>query len=562
MRRLEAVLASLALLLPCAAGAAARPAAPAPKQASLRAGERIYREGILPSGEPLRAALKGGHVVPGLTFACAGCHRRSGLGSFDEGVLTPAAAGARLFKPLPRLFKGVVQAGPPVRPAYTTESLIRAIRDGVDAGGRELGEGMPRYPLDEADARDLVAYLHALSSKFSPGVTDTSIRFATVVSEDVRPEVRKAMLAAFAANFDLNNNQVRGIGSRRYDRTRVMAEKMLESKDLAKKRLILSPWVLKGPPSTWRRQLEAFNKKEPAFVLLGGIVSGSWRPIHDFCEENQIPCLFPNTELPFVSAHAWYTVYLSKGFQQEGDAAARFLAEGAQGRPVVQVVRGTPEAEALAAGFEEAWRELGNGEPVTVRLPPGKGTDAEALRLLLGREKPFALVLWDDASALPALAALAQGDLGPERLVLSARYLGDALWTLADPVRPISYLTYPFSYTPYVPQAPMGRAAAALKPRKALTRAEVPLRDEVQRITSLTNALTQLLSTLLMDLKGNYFRDYFLDVAGMMSDQPYPLYGRISLGGDQRYASRGCSVVQLTAGENPELVEKGGRLGP
>jgi hypothetical protein len=108
----------------------------------------------------------------------------------------------------------------------------------------------------------------------------------------------------------------------------------------------------------------------------------------------------------------------------------------------------------------------------------------------------------------------------------------------------------------------MGRAAAALKPRKALTRAEVPLRDEVQRITSLTNALTQLLSTLLMDLKGNYFRDYFLDVAGMMSDQPYPLYGRISLGGDQRYASRGCSVVQLTAGENPELVEKGGRLGP
>jgi len=43
-------------------------------QERARLGERMYREGILPSGEPMQAYVKGNLPVPGTAFACASCH--------------------------------------------------------------------------------------------------------------------------------------------------------------------------------------------------------------------------------------------------------------------------------------------------------------------------------------------------------------------------------------------------------------------------------------------------------------------------------------------------------
>jgi mono/diheme cytochrome c family protein len=568
-RRSAALQLCLALPLLLAAAPRAVAAGAASPADPLRAGERIYREGILPSGKPLRATLAGGHAVPGVTFACAGCHRRSGLGALEDGVLTPAVTGAKLFKPLPRLFKGIEQAGAPLRPAYDEALLLRAIRTGVDAGGRTLGDGMPRFPLDDADAALLVAYLESLSAAPSPGVVLTeaggTLRFATVVSEDVRPELRDAMVSTLAANFDLNRNQVRVLGSRRYDRTRLMAERMLESRDLAKMELQLATWVLKGPPETWPAQLDAYDRAAPAFALVGGMVTGDWRPVHRFCDERRVPCLFPNTELPVVAGGEGYTVYLSRGFRQEGDAAARFLAGKVRGGPVLQLVRDTPEAAALAAGFDAAWSEQGRKPAVTVALPAGKRLDKAALGKLLARERPAALVLWEEgAAAVEALAAIpAGGGRGPrpQAILLSGRYLGDEVWKVADGLRDATWITWPWSFTPWVPRAPMGSQAAAIAARKPLREGQLPLHDPVERMTALTGALTQLLAAMLMEMKGDFVRDYFLDVAGMMTDQPWPLYGRISLMGDQRFAVRSCSVVQLSRGANPELVEKGGRYG-
>jgi hypothetical protein len=86
--------------------------------------------------------------------------------------------------------------------------------------------------------------------------------------------------------------------------------------------------------------------------------------------------------------------------------------------------------------------------------------------------------------------------------------------------------------------------------------ADIPLKDNRQKITNLTNAMTQLLTLILMDMKGNYYRDNFFDVVGTMMDQQYPLYGRVSFGPGQRYASRGCYIVQLSNGDKPKLIKK------
>jgi mono/diheme cytochrome c family protein len=539
---------------------------PGATEQELRLGERIYREGVLPSGGHLRVSVKGEQAVPGLTFTCASCHLRSGLGAFDEGVYTPAINGEKLFKPLPRIYKGIESTdSPPLRPAYTEKSLREVLRSGSDPNGRTLSEAMPRYLLDDQDARLLVAYLRTLSTRYSPGVTDSSIRFATVISEDVRPDRRDVMLSSLAFYFNIKNNQIRGFSNPRSGiKSRMMAENMLQSRELTGKSLSLSRWVLKGAPETWRAQLEEYNRKEPVFALLGGLVNGPWQPVHRFCEENEIPALFPNTEVPVLSETDWYTLYQSKGYYQEGEGAARYLGgpDGAfQGGTVLQVVRDTPEARALAAGFQKAWQELGQKPPLTRTLPPGKALDPDFLQRLLVRDQPAVLLVWDGAEALTALESLgSRSDGRPAMVFLSARYLGESIWTLKEPLREFTFLTYPYAFSSKVVTTGMGKALVQEDTLQTLKQSALPVKNEVQKINSQTAALMQLLTTLLMDLKGNYYRDNLLDVAGMMPDQPHPLYGRLSFGTGQRYASRGCFIVQLSHGAVPELVKKSGWL--
>src|SRR6516225_2525145 len=56
-------------------------------------GKRIYREGILPSGRPLRGLIRGDTPTDGSQLNCATCHRRSGFGSSEGGTFVPPIAG-------------------------------------------------------------------------------------------------------------------------------------------------------------------------------------------------------------------------------------------------------------------------------------------------------------------------------------------------------------------------------------------------------------------------------------------------------------------------------------
>ncbi|HEY4743874.1 MAG TPA: hypothetical protein VIH45_04395, partial [Desulfuromonadaceae bacterium] len=376
LRRLLGALACGAafVLLLGAAGASGGTAQPSlSDQERVRLGERMYREGILPSGEPMQAYVKGDIPAPGTAFACVSCHMRSGRGSVEGGVVTPPVTGDRLFQPFQPLFKNMEQKYFPLphqRPAYTDTTLAEAIRSGGTPTGQRLNDVMPRYLIDDPNMAQLISYLKSLSSAVSPGVSDTHMSFATIITDDVRPEERDAMLAPLDAYIAIKNNQANANKTPRGARARLMVENMLGSREMALRTLSLSRWVLKGPADTWRGQLEEYYRKEPVFALLGGITNGDWRPIHQFSEDHRIPCLFPITDFPVVSATDWYTVYFSKGYYQEGEAVARYLnsRDEAAKRPVVQVVRASREGQALAAGFLETWRDLGHPAPLTVTL--------------------------------------------------------------------------------------------------------------------------------------------------------------------------------------------------
>ena len=82
----------------------------------------------------------------------------------------------------------------PSRPAYTDETLADALRGGAYPEGREFLGVMPRYSIGDRDMAILIAYLKSLSKVPSPGVTETTVRFATVISEEVSGLERDGML--------------------------------------------------------------------------------------------------------------------------------------------------------------------------------------------------------------------------------------------------------------------------------------------------------------------------------------------------------------------------------
>ena len=407
--------------------------------------------------------MGGALPIPGTVYSCESCHLRSGLGSFENSVLTPPVNGAKLFSPL-KAYSSAIRGPfsrsaqqnmryfptPKSRPTYSDQSLARALREGVDSGGRTLSANMPRYLLEDGDLKLLTSYLRTLSRAFSPGVSDTTIHFATIVTDGVSIEDQNAMLVPLE-NFIRSRNQTNfwdpqaGSRSTGY-RSRVKAETATGSQEVAVRKLSLSRWLLHGSPETWRGQLEEYYRKEPVFAILGGMAAGPWQPMHQFCEEHNIPSIFPITEFPVIAHGDWYTLYLSKGLYQEGEGAANFLNDQGElsGKPLIQLVRDNAEGRALSRGFLETWRDFGQKAPVTVFLKEGETQTAQLLHRVQPRGKPALIVLWDGPESLKALEELADGSDRPALVLVSSSLLGKSMLTLERKIRDFTFLTYPF----------------------------------------------------------------------------------------------------------------------
>jgi len=553
----RALLAGALLFLPAIAQAAETksPFLAGMNQAEIiRLGERMYREGILPEGKPLQGFVSGDVPVDGTAFTCVSCHLRSGLGSLEGGVVTPPTNGRVLYQERKPYIKGAefvplihnYAVYLPERPAYTDETLAALMNAGFDPTGRPMAKAMPRYTMSDRDMAILIAYLKTLSDQPSPGVTMSTIKFATVIVEGTDPLAVKSMLAPIQFSVDRKNSLA--AASQKNDRVARMGYNMLGN--LSRMTFSLTQWTLKGPPSTWRQQLEDYYKAEPVFALLGGITNGDWEPVHRFCEENKIPNLLPSVDYPVISRTDWYTLYPSQGVRQEGDAAARYLHsmyDLFKGRPIVQILRNNRRGQALAAGFRDSWTETGHSPARDILLKEGEQLSAERLKQIVAQDKPAALLLWDDAASLPVLTSLVNNADRPGLVIASGTYLGKALWSVPEELRDLLYMTYPY-------RLPQEDARFDSQIRKIVPGKKIESFDpQILRQSFITG---DILGKALMMMRGEYYRDFLLDTIGMMADMHYPLYERVSFGPGQRYASKGCFIVQLTKGNNPKLERR------
>ena len=162
-------------------------------------GRGIYTKGVLSSGAMLTGKRFGKTPISGADAACVKCHRPSGMGQVEGDIQVSPINGNYLYatrkdKPTaimdPRISKLFNQAHDP----YNDQSFATAVNEGVNNQGREMNSVMPRYNLEETDRKALTAYLIQLSAQWSPGVTETLIRFATVITPEVDPVQRKAFI--------------------------------------------------------------------------------------------------------------------------------------------------------------------------------------------------------------------------------------------------------------------------------------------------------------------------------------------------------------------------------
>ena len=556
---LAAITLSLCLTVSISLSVAAElPAAGLPKAEIIRLGERMYRDGILPSGKTMEAFIRGDVEIDSTAFSCSSCHLRAGLGSVEGGVVTPPTTGTKLYKPYrrpPALDNIPDRAGRTFyaetvveRPAYSRETLATALRMGIDPVGHVFNDVMPRYPLMDSDMSILISYLEMLSAETSPGASSQEFRFATIVADDVSPEDRQALLLPLQAFIAQKNQQLA-----LYNDFLKFGYTPTSDMKFSFRQASLDVWELKGSPATWQKQLAEQYQKGPVFAILGGISNSDWRPIHDFCEAERIPCLFPLTDFPVISENSWYTYYFNKGYAQEGEAAARFISRmetiPAQAT-ILQIFQDSPAGRALVSGFEAGWKESERPLVTTVALTAAQLADKSVLGSLLKMHKPSLLLLWGDAALLPVLPGILKQLDNSAPVFVSSSLLGSKTVSIPTAVRNRVFITYPYRLTPYV-----GPKTGGIDSRFPVLPSATDFGN--RRVASRTvSALQQATLSSLSQLNDNLYRDNLLDIMSMQMDLVVKDYERLSFGPGQRYVSKGCYIIQLGPEEVPALLPR------
>jgi hypothetical protein len=439
-------------------------------------------------------------------------------------------------RPVPEGQSSALAAAAFNRVRYTDATLALAIRRGVGPSGEPLSPLMPHFALDDTTMSGLIDYLRSLSPAAAPGVDANTLHFATIVTSDADPERARAMLEVLNHFFDNKDAYYRGqappLDSPRRIHYRVL------------RRWQLHVWTLTGGPTTWEAQLRDKLRAEPVMAVVSGIAGPTWAPVHHFCEQEQLPCLLPNVDLPVVGDGNFYSVYYSAGVLLEAELLAASLPPRAH--RVVQVYRnddiGAAAARALSA---TASLRVDN-----YALERGAGT-AQLAAAVAHASSGDALILWlrpDDLRRLPASGS-------PASIYLSGLMGGLENAPLPAAWRANAHLSYPFDL-------PEQRRPRMTWPLTWFKIQGIQVTEERTQVDTYLSCV--ILAESVGALWGNFVRDYLVEqYENMLSFRTLnAYYPRLSLGPGQRVASKGGYLVHFANAAGPSLVKDGDWIVP
>ena len=490
------------------------------------AGQKLYREGIGVSGEPINALVQGDVPLSGTQVTCQSCHGRSGMGTIESGKIPPAIAGPFLYAP------DVRTRNQRQRPAYTDKTLALAIREGIDAAGQPLDLLMPRFQLSDRDVTALTAYLRQLGASLSPGSDTESLRVATLIAGDVDPVVERAELDVIETFIAARNRsgpqRLRG-GHFPHDEKETFREWLHDV------------WRVTGPPESWREQIEALYRKQPVFALVGGLASDSWQPVHDFCRAQEMPCLLPDIDMPPNDVGDFYSFYFSRGMMLEADTIASVLKSKKLTASVLSIVDSVDvRAIAASTALEKALKKTG----VQVRTLDAKSSPDLTLAKVAG-DNTSAIVLWLNVDRLQQLAKKTESK-GPP-LFMSATLLGDNGDKLPDELRSRAHVVQ-LTALPNEPDPALRRYLAWARVQK------VKVREE--RRQALAYFACMVFAEGVKHTGLYLSRDYVLDLLNHSSKLTayLPLYTHGGITPWQRVLSRGGYLIDLSGHSKPAWV--------
>ncbi len=463
-------------------------------------------EGVLPSGAPLEGVRFGQVRVSGQQAACVQCHRRSGMGAVEGEALIEPITGNYLFSTpdksqLAVMDQRVSKSFNLAHPPYDEATLARAVRQGMNVNGRSMHVMMPRFELDDASFQALSAYLHQLTTQWSPGVGAQTVRLATIIAPGVDPKRRQVLLDMLqTAVRQKNANTALGTSAGRRHHMATAAEMVLGTE----RKWELDVWELQGEPGTWQAQLQAKYDKAPVFAVLSGLSEGTWEPVHAFCETQKLPCWFPIVDAPVVRAGDFYSLYFSRGVLLEADVLASHLLQTKDKSkgPVVQIFRDDHVGRAAAAEFAQQYTGAAAAKVMMKPVPTG---DAAALRAALAQlPQDATLVLWLRSADTAALAGVKLATRG--EVYFSGQLLSDAADVPAQ-WRERSRLVYSY-------ELPDHRGQSLVYFYQWLKLRRLPVVDEPMQSKAFFAA--SYLTDTLVDMLDNLYRDYLIERAENM----------------------------------------------
>ncbi|MET0065255.1 MAG: hypothetical protein ABW076_02820 [Candidatus Thiodiazotropha sp.] len=497
-----------------------------------RLGKQLYSQGILPNGQQVKAVVQGDIAVQGDQLICETCHRRSGMGSTEGQEVVPAIAGHILFNPL-QLPTSKPPAPPVYRPAYTRETLLRAVTQGIDANGQPLNPFMPRYEIDGPALDVLMSYLDTLSQSISPGVSDTEIHFATIVLDSNPPEENQALLDVMQHYFEQKNVETR-YESKRAENAPWHKEWLFKPY----RKWHLHTWRLSGDQSGWAKQLQAYMLEQPVFAVINGLVPEGWPKIHAFCEDSALPCLFPTTREPELGSLGFYDFYLDRGVAQDAEALASHLSN------TPEVTQFYDPEDTLSRKAAEHFRSL-------MSTAGGKVHDVPLERLEQQDSAGYAgtLVAWTDRSATQKLLH-SLDQTKPETtapVYLSTRFYGTRTDALGEAWRDLVR----FVHCAEMPD----RLAHHLLRSTGWFKSKRIYNPNAREIQANAYFALKAAGDALKQIRGYFYRDYFIEkIEHMVDDLPYTsIYPRVSMAPGQRFASRGFYIAKVD-GQGGNLV--------
>jgi hypothetical protein len=279
------------------------------------------------------------------------------------------------------------------------------------------------------------------------------------------------------------------------------------------------------------------------------MADGDWSAIHEFCENNKVPCLFPLTQMPPAEQSGHYSVYFNQGLLLEAKATAKYLLKEKSADPAAAMVVFYSE-DAEGSNPAKVFTEMLNADKTRIiDSVPVKDMESfrhEWTKYVESHPKVGTVVVWPGRLKGAILSELTVLFQKTERIFLPSELLQADLAGLPQEMMPKLYFSYPYELpTAYHPHA--FRVRAWMNTRK--------LEVSNARIQFNTYYALNLLQYSLEHVVDHFSRDYLLEYIEHEAENALNpgTFPRLSLGPEQRFASKGAYLVQIDGSESQSI---------